>query len=198
MKPLCVLRRTLTSAVALAAAIWCAAPDISHAQDFSSRQSAVRFVGEPASFGPQRDNAIDPIRLGDFSQGPVNFTLTLAPHGSAGAVAGGEQIAGGAELRLGASVRRDHPEDGSWFVFAGAKGQAVSWDMGSAGFDLKDFAQLQQRETVGDFQAGIGYQMGGAQVSLGVMRRTYKINTYSLRDWKDQQNMAGISIAWRR
>jgi len=197
MKPLCVARRKLTSLVALVASALCLAPSLSYAQDFEAHPSAVRFVGEPASFGPQASGAIDPIKLGDFSRGPVNFTLTLAPHGSVSPIAGGEQATGGAELRLGAA-RSDRPEDGSWFFFAGAKGQAVSWDMGGSAFDLDDFVQLKQRQTIGDFQAGFGYQMGGAQVSLGVMRRTYKINTYSLREWKDRQNMAGISIAWRR
>ncbi len=196
MKPLCVARRTLTSLVALATSAFCLAPSISHAQDFEARPSPVRFVGEPASFGPQMSGAIDPIKLGDFSRGPVNFTLTLAPHGSVSPIAGGEQVTGGAELRL--KSKPDHPEDGSWFLFAGAKGQAVSWDMDASAFDLNDFAQLKQRQTIGDFQAGVGYQLGEAQVSFGVMRRTYKINTYSLREWKDRQNMAGISIAWRR
>ena len=201
MQPLFVLRNKPVGVFALILSALCLIPSLSHARDFQSDQSSVRFVAEPAALGPQPflgAGAIEPIKVGDFNRGPLRLDLTLTPHGSVGAVAGGELTSGGAELRLSASSKGDQPEDGSWFLFAGAKGQAVSWDMGSSGFDLGDFVQLKQRETVGDFQMGVGYQMGGAQVSFGVMRQSYKVSTSYRRSYTDRQDVAGLSVAWRR
>lgn len=200
MKPLCITRHTRVSVLALIVSALSLAPSFSQAQDLGLRQSGVRFIGELNSFGPQAAPGVaapTPIKLGDFERGPVSLGLTLTPHGSISAMPGGERASGGAMLRLNATPRGDRPEDGSWFLFAGAKGQAVSWDMSSDAFNFDDFAQLKQRETVGDFQMGVGYQMGDAQVSFGLMRQTYKVSTSYRRTYTDRQDIAGMSIAWR-
>lgn len=196
MKPLCIARQKGVRILALIAAL-CIAPSLSYAQDFRSVQSGVRFVGKPVSFGPHPVAAIDPIKLGDVKRGARKLSVTLEPHVSVAPVRGGEQRSGGALVRFEATG--DSPEDGAWFLFAGAKGQAVSWDMDSTTFDLDDFAQLKRRQTIGDFQMGVGYQLAGAQVSLGVTRQTYKIdtNTRSIGDWKSRQTAVGLSVAWR-
>ncbi len=196
MKPLCMVRRKGARVLALIAALMIA-PSIAYARDFPSAQSGVRFIGEPLSFAPQPMAAIDPIKIGDVKSGPRRLSLTLEPHVSLGATRGGEQRSGGAMLRFEASG--DDPQDGAWFLFAGAKGQAISWDMDSTSFDLDDLAQLKRRQTIGDFQMGVGYQLAGAQVSLGLTRQTYKIdtNTRSIGDWKSRQTAIGVSLAWR-
>ena len=196
MKPLCIVRQKGVRILALIAAL-CIVPSITQAGDFAPAQSGVRFIGEPLSFAPHPVATIDPIKIGDVKSGPRRLSLTLEPHVSLGAVPGGERRSGGAVLRFEASG--DDPQDGAFFLFAGAKGQAVSWDMDSTSFDLDDFAQLKRRQTIGDFQMGVGYQLAGAQVSLGVTRQTYKIdtNTRSIGDWKSRQTAVGVSLAWR-
>ena len=200
MKPLCKARQKGMRILALIVAL-CIAPTVSNARDFAQRlgpvQSGVRFIGEPVSFGPQPVSTIDPIKLGDMKRGSRKLSVTIEPHLSIGSGPGGEQRSGGALLRFEATG--GSPEDGAWFLFAGTKGQAVSWDMDSTSFDLDDFAQLKQRQTIGDFQIGLGYQLAGAQVSLGVTRQTYKIdtNTRSIGDWKSRQTAVGVSVAWR-
>jgi len=197
MKPLCLVRQKGVRILALIAALMIA-PSITQAGDFAPAQSGVRFIGEPLSFAPQpMASAIDPIKIGDVKKGPRTLTLTLEPHVSLGATPGGEQRSGGALVRFEASG--DDPQDGAWFMFAGAKGQAISWDMDSTSFSLDELAQLKRRQTIGDFQMGVGYQLAGAQVSFGVTRQTYKIdtNTRSIGDWKSRQTAVGVSLAWR-
>ena len=196
MKPLCIVRQKGVRVLALIAALMIA-PSITHAADFAPAPVGVRFIGEPVSFAPQAFATVDPIKLGDVKKGPRTLSLTLEPHVSLGAVPGGDVRSGGALLRFEASG--DDPQDGAWFMFAGAKGQAVSWDMDSTSFDLGDLAQLKRRQTIGDFQMGIGYQLAGAQVSLGVTRQTYKIDTdtRSIGDFKSRQTAVGVSLAWR-
>ena len=156
MKPLCKARQKSVRVLALIVALTIA-PSISHAHDFAQRlgpvQSGVRFVGEPVAFGTQPVSTIDPIKLGDMKRGSRKLSVTIEPHLSMGSVPGGEQRSGGALLRFEATG--DSPEDGAWFLFAGAKGQAVSWDVDSSSFDLDDFAQLKRRQTLGDFQMGL-------------------------------------------
>ena len=196
MKPLCMVRRMGAHVLALIAA-FIIAPSMSHARDLSPAQGGVRFIGEPVSFAPQAVSSIDPIKLGGVKSGPHTLRLTLEPQVSFISTPGGEQRSGGALLRFEASG--DDPQDGAWFLFAGAKGHAVSWDMDSTSFDLDDLVQLKRRQTIGDFQMGIGYQLAGAQISLGVTRQTYKIdtNTRSIGDWKSRQTAVGVSLAWR-
>jgi hypothetical protein len=198
MTPLLIARYTRASALALLISTLCLTPSRSHTEEFGLSGNKVRFVDEPVSFGPAPHALDDSIHLGGFNRGPLNLSLTLSPQVSTELIEGKEQTTGGAMLRLAANSG-DTPEDGSWFLFAGARGHAVSWDMASS-FSLDDFVQLKQRETIGDFQMGVGYQMAGAQMSLGLKHQTYKIetNTHALGDWKTRQTSAGVSIAWRR
>lgn len=84
----------------------------------------------------------------------------------------------GAEFRVGQNFdqRGKRHETKSWYLFAGAEGEALVWDTGRSGFNptnLLSFnsVSLRDRVTVGDVQAGISINRFGGQWSLSWVRR---------------------------
>jgi hypothetical protein len=195
-----------TSFALIVAAVFGALPQHAAAQPIAGPgQTSVRYIEAPSPLfadpawdgaaytsSPTASTNLGTYKIGEFNQGPLNLKLSIAPHASISEFSGGEQRSGGAEIRLGSNnepgVERNH----SWFLFAGAKGRAVTWDMGRTEFDVDDFVQLKRRATVGDFQAGLAYQLGPTQMSLGFLKRSYNDGVTKVK-----QNYGAISIAWR-
>lgn len=105
----------------------------------------------------------------------------------------------GGEVRIGQNFdkRGTHYEPaGSWYIFAGADGEAVVWDAAKSRSSLERLA-LTDQVTVGDMQAGISIQRGGGQLSLSYIRREVR---YSDRNGgaRENEDFAGVSFTLRR
>lgn len=125
--------------------------------------------------------------------------LAIAPH--AGLVESGltHVRSAGAEIRLGHGlVRRvadpDHAK--RVYFFAGAGGQAITWDARRDGFRA-NAVQVEDRIVVGDQQAGFSFERGGMQLSFGWLRRgyAYKDNVMPI---SRNENFGAVSLTLRR
>lgn len=83
----------------------------------------------------------------------------------------------GAMVRIGDDLREGDVASNTWYVFAGADAEARDYSAeNTSGLYQGEFG-LQNRLIIGDAQAGIGYRIGDADVSLGYFRR--EISSYN-------------------
>lgn len=107
----------------------------------------------------------------------------------------------GALVRIGDDLREDSDlRSNTWYVFAGADAEAVTYSPSSVRRLTSGEFHLQDRIIVGDAQAGVGYRIGDADVSLGYFRREVtsfgrEINSGSTTFSEDA---AALSFTWRR
>lgn len=101
----------------------------------------------------------------------------------------------GDDLREGSDLKAN-----TWYFFAGADAEAVTYSPNSVRRLTSGNFHLQDRIIVGDAQAGIGYRIGDADLSLGYFRR--EISSFSSNDPMDDfsktENAAALSFTWRR
>jgi len=101
----------------------------------------------------------------------------------------------GDDLREGSDLKAN-----TWYFFAGADAEAVTYSPNSVRRMTSGNFHLQDRIIVGDAQAGIGYRIGDADLSLGYFRR--EISSFSTNDPMDDfsktENAAALSFTWRR
>lgn len=107
----------------------------------------------------------------------------------------------GALVRIGDDLREGSDLDSNtWYFFAGADAEAVTYSPNSVSRMTSGNFHLQDRIIVGDAQAGIGYRIGDADVSLGYFRR--EVTSFSSNDPTDDFSMkedaAALSFTWRR
>ena len=104
----------------------------------------------------------------------------------------------GAEVRLGQNLVEAFDQRGkasrvsSWYMFAGADGEALCWDVGDKGTTIEGVA-LRDQVTVGDLQAGVAFHRAGGELSIGYVRREVKF-----QDLKTSDDFAAISFTMRR
>lgn len=108
----------------------------------------------------------------------------------------------GAHVRIGDDLKEGEEfKSNTWYVFAGADAEAVSYspnDMARGA--LRDF-YLQERVIVGDAQAGVGYRLNeSADISLGYFRRevTSIGNETDVNGTSFSEDAAALSFTWRR
>lgn len=107
----------------------------------------------------------------------------------------------GAEFRFGQDIDQRGSEQGlpSWYFFAGADGEALIFNNGTAGsgLGLIDGVQLRDQVTVGDMQAGLNFRRYGTNLSLSYIRREVEYNSNSV-DFKRAEDFGGLTLSWRR
>ena len=107
----------------------------------------------------------------------------------------------GAIVRIGDDLREDgRVKKNTWYLFAGADAEAMTYAPDSARRLTSGELGWQDRVIVGDAQAGIGYRLGDADVSLGYYRRevsSFEDNDPN-RDFNISEDAAAISFTWRR
>lgn len=110
----------------------------------------------------------------------------------------------GAEFRLGQNFdqRGQQVRSQSWYIFAGAEGEALVWDAGTVGFNASQFLAfngfaLRDRVTVGDIQAGVSVERWGGQLSLAYMRREIAYGDPAF-ERELVENFGGISFTFSR
>ena len=107
----------------------------------------------------------------------------------------------GALVRIGDDLREGSDlKANTWYFFAGADAEAVTYSPNSLSRMTSGNFHLQDRIIVGDAQAGIGYRIGDADLSLGYFRR--EVSSFSSHDPADDftlsENAAALSFTWRR
>ena len=113
----------------------------------------------------------------------------------------GEQSAlVGAVVRIGDDLRSKDVASNTWYVFAGADAEALSYSPDRSTRGITSDFYLQDRIIIGDAQAGIGYRIGDADLSLGYMRR--EVNSFNnspgTQGFSSVEDAAALSFTWKR
>lgn len=100
----------------------------------------------------------------------------------------------GAMIEIGEDLREGSEfKSNTWYFFAGADAEALTYSPNSVGRITSGQFHLQDRIIVGDAQAGLGYRIGDADVSLSYMRREA-----SGEEYKFVEDAAALSFTWKR
>ena len=100
----------------------------------------------------------------------------------------------GAVIEIGEDLREGSEFDNNtWYFFAGADAEALTYSPHSVGRITSGQFHLQDRIIVGDAQAGLGYRIGDADVSVSYMRREG-----SAEDFSFKEDAATLSFTWKR
>jgi len=100
----------------------------------------------------------------------------------------GAMVEIGEDLREGSNFKNN-----TWYVFAGADAEALTYSPNSMDRLTSGQFHLQDRIIVGDAQAGVGYRIGDADVSLSYMRREA-----TAEDFRFSEDAAALSFTWKR
>lgn len=106
----------------------------------------------------------------------------------------------GAVVRIGEDLRSKDVASNTWYVFAGADAEALSYSPESAAALTRGEFGLSDRIIIGDAQAGVGYRIGSADVSLGYFRREVSTLGGSLgtEGFSKTEDAAALSFTWKR
>jgi len=100
----------------------------------------------------------------------------------------------GAVVEIGEDLRKgSNFENNTWYFFAGADAEALTYSPNSIGRLTSGQFHLQDRIIVGDAQAGLGYRIGNADLSLSYLRREA-----SGEDFSFNEDAAALSFTWKR
>lgn len=100
----------------------------------------------------------------------------------------------GGEVRIGQNFdKRGQSPNSSWYLFAGADGEALVWEPDETNTVSIGSMALHDQVTVGDIQAGVSIQRGMGQLSFSYIRREveYRERTISA---SENENFAGVSF----
>lgn len=100
----------------------------------------------------------------------------------------------GAVVEIGEDLRQGSDfKTNTWYFFAGADAEALTYSPnGVRQFSSGQF-HLQDRIIVGDAQAGVGYRIGDADLSLSYLRREANAEGISYNE-----DAAALSFTWKR
>ena len=143
----------------------------------------------------QRDERVN---LGAAKQFTSGFTkgldLSLTPRASMRVNDSESSTLVGAVVEIGKNLREGSEfESNTWYVFAGADAEALTYAPNSIDRLTSGQFNLQDRIIVGDAQAGVGYRLGDADVSLSYMRREA-----TAQDFSYSEDAAALSFTWKR
>lgn len=100
----------------------------------------------------------------------------------------------GAIIEIGKNLRKgSNYKNNTWYVFAGADAEAFNYSPNSKDRLTSGQFYLQDSIFVGDAQAGVGYRIGDADVSLSYMRREA-----TAEDFTYTEDAAALSFTWKR
>lgn len=127
-----------------------------------------------------------------ISQTGLDFSLTprasLRFNDDAQSAIVGAKFEIGEDLSIGSNIKNN-----TWYFFAGADAEALSYSPNSLGRLTSGQFHLQDRIIVGDAQAGLGYRLGDTDVSLSYMRREASADDFSFKE-----DAAALSFTWKR
>lgn len=100
----------------------------------------------------------------------------------------------GAVVEIGEDLRRGSDmKTNTWYFFAGADAEALTYSPDGMRQLSSGQFHLQDRIIVGDAQAGLGYRIGDADVSLSYLRREANAEGFSYNE-----DAAALSFTWKR
>lgn len=100
----------------------------------------------------------------------------------------------GAVIEIGKDLREGSEfKSNTWYLFAGADAEALTYSPQSVSRITAGEFHLQDRIIVGDAQAGLGYRIGDADVSLSYTRREA-----TSEEHKFVEDGAALSFTWKR
>ena len=143
----------------------------------------------------RRDDQIDIGATKQFtSLSKKGLDLTLTPRASVRFDNENSSALVGAVVEIGEDLRKGSDfKNNTWYIFAGADAEALTYAPNSIGRLTRGQFHLQDRIIVGDAQAGVGYRIGDADVSLSYMRREA-----SSQDFSYSEDAAALSFTWKR
>lgn len=104
----------------------------------------------------------------------------------------------GGEVRIGQNFdKRGEDPSSSWYLFAGADGEALVWEPGEEGAVAAGNMALRDKVTVGDVQAGVTIQRGLGQLSFSYIRREVEYRERNLGA-SENEDFAGVSFTIKR
>ena len=104
----------------------------------------------------------------------------------------------GGEVRIGQNFdKRGEPTSSSWYLFAGADGEALVWEPDEQGLVAVGAMALRDKVTVGDVQAGVTIERGLGQISFSYIRREVEYRERNLGA-NENQDFAGVSFTIKR
>ena len=104
----------------------------------------------------------------------------------------------GGEVRIGQNFdKRGEDPTSSWYLFAGADGEALVWEPGQESAVSVGSMALRDKVTVGDIQAGLSLQRGLGQLSFSYIRREVEYRERNLGASQNEE-FAGITFSIRR
>lgn len=130
----------------------------------------------------------------DFSrEGKSGLGLALTPRANVRFDDESSSALVGALVKVGDNLKSgDGVDNNTWYFFAGADAQAVTFEPGNPRRLYSGEFQLQDRIIVGDAQAGLAYRLGDADLSLTYLRREGRAE-----DYKYKEDAAALSLTWR-
>lgn len=100
----------------------------------------------------------------------------------------------GAVVEIGEDLRRGSDiKTNTWYLFAGADAEALTYSADGMRQLSSGQFHLQDRIIVGDAQAGLGYRIGDADLSLSYLRREATAEGFSYNE-----DAAALSFTWKR
>lgn len=104
----------------------------------------------------------------------------------------------GGEVRIGQNFdkRGDGEAAESWYLFAGADGEALVWEPDERGYVSVSEMALRDKVTVGDIQAGIAINQGLGQLSFSYIQREVEYRERNLGASENEQ-FVGVSFTIR-
>ena len=129
----------------------------------------------------------------------LGFDVGVVPRVSLSRDGDFEQRSVGGEIRIGQNFdqRGQNVAPDSWYLFAGADGEALVYEPdGDRNFTNR--MALRDQVTVGDMQAGVSFTRGNGQLSLSYIHREVEYNERGLQGQRAAEDFAGVSFTLRR
>ena len=104
----------------------------------------------------------------------------------------------GGEVRIGQNFdKRGKAPESSWYLFAGADGEALVWEPDQTRTVAVGSMALHDQVTVGDVQAGLSIQRGLGQLSFSYIRREIEYRERTI-GYSENEDFAGVSFTIKR
>ncbi len=153
----------------------------------------------------KRDESLDMLYSKSLTTSILDkrgIDIEVTPRASVSFNDGSSSAVVGALVKIGDDLKAgDAFKSNTWYVFAGADAEALSYAPNDLNrVTMGDF-NLQERVIVGDAQAGVGYRLNDStDISLGYFRRevTSFGNETDLQSTNFTEDAAAISFTWRR
>ncbi len=176
-------------------------PQILSGADITRDFNAVRCLAGQALCGPQTDNVALNLTKAINADRPGGIDLQLIPRAALNFGDEHSSALVGAVVKIGQDLRDLDPNDKtSWYLFAGADAEALTYSSNGNSQVTRGQFNLQDKIIVGDAQAGFGYKIGDADISLAYIRRD--VSSYGRGVGESSvsytEDAAAISLTWRR